>query len=135
MTLLMRHPAIDISKKAFNTNKHEDVTALRLCKNKPTLRTIMELGYFPEEDAFNNLIFLVNSAETLAANDKPGETKQVITNLKVVILLLDAITHKSDELLLLKIRALKLLVAVSKKSGNIENAKKYKNLLDRLKKK
>ena len=95
----------------------------------------MELGYFPEEDAFNNLIFLVNNAETLAATGNEEDSTQAMGNIRAVILLLDEIKFKSDELLHLKIRALKLLAAESKKRGIIENFKKYKNLIDRLKKK
>ena len=107
----MRHPKIDISKRAtdtFNTFK----TAAQYCEKKPVLKTLIELGYFPEEDAYNNLIFLVNSAQTLLLSFSPKETEQAMVNLKVVMLLLDAITYKSDQLLDLKIMAVKLLSMV-----------------------
>ena len=64
----------------------------------------MELGYFPEEDAYDNLVFLVETAQLIMANDSAEEAELALVNLKVVMLLLDAISYNSVELLDLKIR-------------------------------
>ena len=48
-------------------------------------------------------------------------------NLKVVMLHLHSITYKSDELLELKIRTVKLMMTMSKENGWVEDAKRFKN--------
>lgn len=131
----MRHPQIDLTKKA--TENRIQKTALDFCEKMkmPVLKMLMELGYFPEEEAYNNLIYLVDSAHTLAKSKQKDEFDQAILNLKVVMLHLHSITYKSDELLELKIRTVKLMMTMSKENGWVEDAKRFKNLLDRLKKK
>ena len=84
------------------------------CFKAPVLKLLIELGYFAETEAFDNLIFLVNKAAELIKNDNKPSRVQALTNLQVVNLHLSQISEKSDDLIDLKIKCLKIKVEALK---------------------